>query len=126
MADDIISQAHDKDSALWDAIDELRNNQMSLQEEINTVVAELGKVASDIAIVQATLQTEINNLASQNPGVDLSGLRTAVQPLDAAVQALGKLEPAPAPTPAPEPAPVLAPAAEPAPEQPVAEGPPIV
>jgi hypothetical protein len=108
--DEIMESWHRK---LWDAIKELRNNQMSLQDEINGLTAELNKVATDIASVETTLQTEINNLATQNPGVDLSSLRTAIQPLDAAVQALGKLEPVqPAPAPAADPAPAEQPVAE--------------
>lgn len=114
---------------VWEAIIDLRKNQVSLQEEINGITTELDQVATDIASVQTTLQTEIDNLANANPGVDLSGLRTAVAPLDAAVQALGKLEPTPAAPPAETPPVTAETPAEPvtpAPETPVAESPPAV
>lgn len=108
-----------RDKALWIAIKRLEENQMATQEEVNTITTEVQKVAADLQTASTTLQTEIDNLAAANPAVDLSGLRTAVQPLDAAVQALGNLqplkaEPAPTPeTPAPE-----------TPATPVAEVPP--
>lgn len=117
MADTVEFHYHHDSREIWEAINELRNNQVSLQEEINGITTELDQVATDLTTVQATLQTEIDNLAAANPGVDLSGLRTAVAPLDAAVQALGKLEPTPA-TPPAETTPV-----EPAPTEPVAETP---
>jgi|HubBroStandDraft_5_1064220.scaffolds.fasta_scaffold01601_2 hypothetical protein len=100
MSDIHISMESHPLREVWEEIIDLRKNQVSLQEEINGITTELDQVATDIASVQTTLQTEIDNLAAANPGVDLSGLRTAVQPLDAAVQALGKLEPTPAIPPA--------------------------
>jgi hypothetical protein len=126
MSDIHISMESHPLREVWEAIIDLRKNQVSLQEEINGITTELDQVATDIASVQATLQTEIDNLAAANPGVDLSGLRTAVAPLDAAVQALGKLEPTPAAPPA-ETAPVTPtePVAE-TPAEPVAESPPAV
>jgi flagellin-like hook-associated protein FlgL len=75
---------------------------MATQEEVTAITTEVEKVATDLGTVQSTLQTEINNLAAANPSVDLSGLQTAVAPLDAAVEALGNLQPIkaePAPTP---------------------------
>lgn len=115
------------DREVWAAIKRLEEQQMSTQDEINTITTEVQTVATDLQAASSTLQTEIDNLANQNPAVDLSGLRTAVQPLDAAVQALGALQPLkaePAPAPAPETPPAEAPAT---PEQPpVAEVPPTV
>jgi uncharacterized protein len=126
MSDIHISMESQALREVWEAIIDLRKNQVSLQEEINGITTELDQVATDIASVQTTLQTEIDNLANANPGIDLSGLRTAVQPLDAAVQALGKLEPTPTTPPAETPpVPPTEPVAE-TPAEPVAESPPTV
>lgn len=100
MNDTVEFHYHCDSREIWEAINELKRSQVNLQEEINSIAVELDKVGTDLAGVRETLQTEIDSLAAQNPGVDLSGLRTAVQPLDAAVQALAKLEPTPASPPA--------------------------
>lgn len=105
---------------------DLKEQQMSLQEEINAITSELEKVSGDIATVQTNLQSEIDNLAAQNPSVNLSNLRNAVAPLDAAVQALGKLEPVVPTPPTPETPPASTPAEQAAAETPVAESPPTV
>lgn len=126
MNDTVEFHYHRDSREIWEAINELKRNQVSLQEEINSIAAELDKVGTDLAGVRETLQAEIDNLATQNPGVDLSSLRTAVQPLDAAVQALAKLEPIPASPPAetPQEQPVVT--ETPAEGAPVAESPPTV
>jgi hypothetical protein len=126
MSDIHISMESHPLREVWEAIIDLRKNQVSLQEEVNSIATELDKVGTDLAGAQETLQAEINNLANQNPGVDLSGLRAAAQPLDAAVQALAKLEPTPAAPPVETP-PVTPtePVAETSAE-PVAESPPTV
>lgn len=115
------------DREIWAAIKRLEEQQMASQEEIDAITTEVQKVATDLQTTSTALQTEIDNLANQNPAVDLSGLRTAVQPLDAAVQALGALQPLkaePAPAPTPE---TPAPETPATPEQPpVAEVPPTV
>ena len=74
---------------------------MATQAEVDTITAEVQKVATDLSTVKTTLQTEIDKLAEANPSLDLSALKTAVEPLDAAVEALGNLQPL---TPAPAPA----------------------
>lgn len=87
----------------------------SEQDQINAITAELGtvqtdlqKLSSDISTAQSTLQAEIDKLASQTPSVDVSGLQAAadaldpaVQSADAAVQALGNLQPTPPAPPTP-------------------------
>lgn len=88
-------------SAIWRAIDQLKEQQMATQTEVDAITTEAQKVATDLGTVQSTLQAEIDNLAAANPSIDLSGLKTAVEPLDAAVEALGNLQPIKA-EPAPE------------------------
>lgn len=92
-------------SAVWRAIKRLERqiSHMASQAEVDTITTKIEQVATDLGTVQTTLQTEIDNLAAANPSIDLSGLKTAVEPLDAAVEALGSLQPlTPEPTPAPE------------------------
>ncbi len=93
-------------SAAWRAIHNLERQltHMATQAEVDTITTEVEKVATDLTTASTTLRTEIDSLAAANPQINLSGLRTAVAPLDAAVQALGNLQPlTPEPAPAPEP-----------------------
>lgn len=88
-------------SAVWRAIKRLERQQMATQAEIDGITTEVQKVSTDLATVKTTLQGEIDKLAEANPSIDLSGLKAAVEPLDAAVEALGGLQPIKA-EPAPE------------------------
>jgi copper chaperone CopZ len=90
-----------RDREIWHAITQLKEQTMTTQAEVDGITTEVQKVATDLTTVQATLQTEIDNLAAANPSVDLSWLKAAVEPLDAAVEALGNLQPL-KPEPAPE------------------------
>lgn len=131
-----------RDREIWKAINKLEEKQMATQEEINALTGEVNQVASDITTVAQAIQNEIDDLATANPALDLSGLRAAIQPLGAAVEALGNLQPvkaeAPVATPPAETPPAEVPASpevptavpptgtetptEPSPEAPVAEG----
>lgn len=65
------------------------------QQDIDNLTAEVSQVASDLQDAQSKLQAEIDKLAQANPGVDVTALKAAVDPLDAAVVALGNLQPSP-------------------------------
>lgn len=74
------------------------------QADVDALTAQVQQVATDLTSASSTLQTEIDNLANANPGVDVSALRAAIEPLDAQAQALGALTPqAPAPPAPPAP-----------------------
>jgi hypothetical protein len=75
---------------------------MSEQEQVDALEAAVAKVADDLATATTTLQDELNTLAEQNPGVDLTALTAAIGNLDPAVEALAALKPASEPTPAPD------------------------
>jgi uncharacterized protein len=99
----ILPKFRSRDREIWKAIHLLERQQMANQQEVDTITTEVQTVATDLTTVQSTLQTEIDNLAAANPSIDLSGLKTAVEPLAAAVEALGNLQPLkPEPAPAPE------------------------
>jgi len=90
---------------IWDAIHDLqeRTENMATQADVDALTASVDQVATDLATARTTLQQEIDSLAQQNPGLDLSALTAAVAPIDQAVQALGALKPDPAPAPTPTP-----------------------
>ena len=91
-------------AAAWRAIHSIERQltHMATQAEVDTITTEVEKVATDLSTAQTALQTEIDALAAANPTLNLSALQTAVAPLDAAVTALGNLQPLkPEPTPAP-------------------------
>lgn len=71
---------------------------MSTQAQVDALTAAVAQVSADLATASETLQAEIDNLANANPAIDLSALTAAVEPLDAAVNALDSLAPTP-PTP---------------------------
>lgn len=87
-------------AAVWRAIHNIEERQTMTQADIDALTAQVDKVATDLAAAQAKLQTEIDNLAAANPGVDLTALQAAVAPLDAAAVALGGLTPTPPAPPA--------------------------
>jgi hypothetical protein len=97
---------HDN-AAIWQAIRDLREQQMSTQADADALVVQVNQIVTDLTAAQASLQAEIDKLANANPTLDLSALQAAVAPLDTQVQILGTLQPA-APVPAPAPAPVAA------------------
>lgn len=99
----LFSHRRSRNREIWQAINaiERKLTYMATQAEVDGITTEIQKVATDLTTVQGTLQTEIDNLAAANPSIDLSGLKTAVAPLDAAVEALGSLQPL-KPEPAPE------------------------
>lgn len=72
---------------------------MATQADIDAITSQVDQVASDLATAQSNLQTEIDNLAAGNPQLDLTALQGAVAPLDAAVVALGELQPQSPPSP---------------------------
>lgn len=77
------------------AIAHLERKIMASQADIDAITTQVQQVATDLDSAKTSLQTEIDNLAANNPGVDLSGLQAAVAPLDSAVQTLGQLQPTP-------------------------------
>jgi outer membrane murein-binding lipoprotein Lpp len=91
----------------WHAIEELneRIDQMATQADVDALTTQVQQVAGDLANAQTKLQSEIDQLAANNPSVDLSGLQAAVAPLDSAVQSLGAITPTPPAAPADTPAP---------------------
>ncbi len=97
----LFSNRRSRDREIWQAIKRLERQQMANQQEVDAITTEVQKVATDLTTVLGTLQAEIDSLAAANPSIDLSALKTAVLPLDAAVQALGSLQPL-KPEPAPE------------------------
>jgi replicative DNA helicase len=96
----ILPKFRSRDREIWKAIHLLERQQMANQQEVDAITTEVQKVSTDLGTVKTMLQEEIDKLAEANPSIDLSGLKTAVEPLDAAVEALGSLQPlTPAPTP---------------------------
>lgn len=67
------------------------------QQDIDNLTTQVNQVASDLSAAQTKLQAEIDSLSAQ--GVDVTALQSAVNPLDAAVVALGNLQPTPPPAP---------------------------
>lgn len=65
------------------------------QQDIDELTSQLTQVAADLNTAKSALQAEIDTLAAQHPGVDVSALQAAVAPLDSAVQALAGLQPTP-------------------------------
>jgi DNA anti-recombination protein RmuC len=84
--------------------DKIKN--MATQDDINALTTSIQQVGTDLTNSVATVQNEINNLAQQNPQLDLSGVQNAVSALDEQAKAVSGLVPN-------EPAPV-----EPTPDQP--------
>jgi hypothetical protein len=74
---------------------------MATQADVDALTTAVDQVTTDLAAAKTNLQGEIDKLSSANPTLDITGLQTAVAPLDTAVQALGALTPTPAPAPAP-------------------------
>ena len=70
---------------------------MATQADVDALTTQVQQVASDLEAARTALQGEIDSLASANPALDLTGLQSAVQPLDAAVKSLGELQPTPPP-----------------------------
>jgi multidrug resistance efflux pump len=84
----------------WHEINKInqRISHMASQADIDALTAELQNVANDLAQTQTVLQSEIDNLADGNPGLDVSALQQAADALDPAVQKLGSITPTPPPT----------------------------
>lgn len=78
------------------ALINLEEDDVNEAEQLAALEAGLTRVATDLATAQSTLQTELNELAQANPGIDLSKVTASVTALDTAVQAVGGLKPAPA------------------------------
>ena len=82
---------------------------MASQQDVDAITTAIGQVETDLKSSSAAIQTELDALATANPSVDLTGLRSAVSGLDPAVQAIGALKPLtpqpPAPGPGPTPGP---------------------
>lgn len=111
---------------IWHALSMLyqrmENMADATQADIDAITATVQQVESDLSGVAGNLQKEIDSLS--NLGVNVDGLRAALAPLDAQVQALGSIQPT-----QPAQAPVEAPPSdvtptEPAPT-PVQEQPPV-
>lgn len=68
---------------------------MATQADIDALTTQIGTVASDLTKAQTDIQAEIDQLAQQNPALDLSGLTAAVAQLDPAVQAIDQIKPTP-------------------------------
>jgi hypothetical protein len=66
---------------------------MATQEEVDAITTQVSEVATDLATAKTTLQAEIDQLATANPGIDLTGLKEAVAPLDQAAKDLAALAP---------------------------------
>jgi len=78
----------------------------AITAELQTVAADVAKVASDLDSSTQTLQAEIDSLANANPALDLTALKAAADALDPSVQAvdaqaqkIGQLTPTPPPAP---------------------------
>jgi ABC-type transporter Mla subunit MlaD len=82
------------------ALNERIDGMASQQAAIDAITAQLGQVSTDLESARTTLQTEIDNLAAANPGVDVTALQNAAAALDPAVQSLAGLTPTPAEPPA--------------------------
>jgi hypothetical protein len=74
-------------------VNRVEENLMSEQEQVGTLETAVAQVAADLATATSTLQTELNEFAAANPGVDLTKVTAAVEALDPAVQALAALKP---------------------------------
>jgi hypothetical protein len=66
---------------------------MSEQEQVGALETAVTKVAEDLTTATSVLQAELNDLAANNPGVDLTKVTAAVEALDPSVQALAALKP---------------------------------
>ena len=93
---------------VWEAIHNLRRDISDLQEQnmaeqtqIDALTTELTQVAADLAASSTALQTEIDNLAAANPGINLAPLQAIADTLDPAAKAIGALAPTPPPPPPP-------------------------
>jgi len=69
---------------------------MATQADVDALTAEVNQISTDLNSVQTDLddsttklQAEIDSLAAGNPGLDLSALQAAVEPIDEAVANLG-------------------------------------
>jgi hypothetical protein len=90
--------------AIEDLNERINNMADATQADIDALTGQVNQVASDLDAARSSLQAEIDKLAGQ--GVDVSGLQSALAPVDGAVQALGQLQPSqPAPAPSPSPTP---------------------
>jgi flagellin-like hook-associated protein FlgL len=66
------------------------------QQDIDNLTTQVSQIATDLGTAQTKLQAEIDSLSAG--GVDVTNLQAAIAPLDAAVQALGALQPTPPPS----------------------------
>lgn len=76
-------------------VDQLTKELSGVRDTLATVATDVTTVATSVTTVSSTLQTEINNLASANPELDLTALKgvsddlvTAAPALDTAAKAL--------------------------------------
>lgn len=88
-------------------VDQLTNELSGVRDTLATVATDVTTVATSVTTVSSTLQSEINNLASANPDLDLTALQgvsgdlvtaapaldTAAKALRPAVEALGAIKP---------------------------------
>jgi ABC-type transporter Mla subunit MlaD len=87
---------HDElDHRLAEINERIEQMSASQQGDIDALTAEVDQVSADLAASSTELQAEIDALAHANPTLNLDALKAAVAPVDAAVQALGKLTPTP-------------------------------
>jgi hypothetical protein len=92
---------HQSLHSLHQKVDAIMSTQAQADADTQAILQSL----TDLATSSAAIQTELNTLADANPGIDLTALTAAVGQLDPAVQAVGKLVPAPAAPPPPPPPP---------------------
>ena len=88
------ARSHDRE--IWEAIDRLKEQQLSTQEQVDALTTAVGQVSADLVTAKETIQAELNKLetevAAGNPP-NLTALTEAVAALDPAVNALDALQP---------------------------------
>jgi uncharacterized coiled-coil protein SlyX len=77
------------------AVATLNQRMAKMEGSLDALNAAVDQVAADLSTSVTELQTELDNLAAANPGVDLTAVTAKVEALDQQVQAVGNLTPTP-------------------------------